>query len=122
MTQVFIDPTKTTIAIQVLSQSLHAIGFNITVFQSDGNTVKEEHSGTTQNNNPETISLNNAPSNYKGCFISGFFTIVSPNGNDGPYALVFLVLVDGAVINPTMPLSGNTNGGKAITGGTFQLN
>jgi len=32
MTEISIDPSKTKIAVQVTSQSLHALGFEITVF------------------------------------------------------------------------------------------
>src|SRR6476620_9279079 len=106
MTQIFIDPNKTIISVQVTSQSLHALGFEITVFASDGNTITEQTTGDTNKENPCEITLQNAPSLYKNGYIRGTFTVVSPNGDDFEYSILFSLLENGIVVRPCITITG----------------
>jgi hypothetical protein len=123
MTEIFIDPSKSKIEVQVTSQSLHTLGFNITVFASDKTTVIEEHSGSTQTNNPFVQKLNKKPSDYKGTYINGDFTVMSPSGDDvNPYTIVFSILEDDIVLKPEIILNGTTTGGEDTIADIFHLN
>jgi len=115
MTDIFIDPTKSSITIKVTSKSLHAVGFEITVFDSDGSTVMEQFTGNTQNTNPYVKTLQQSPSSYKGKYIRGTFTVQSPDGTDYPYSVIFSILEDNIVVNPEIPLAGSTTNGQAQT-------
>jgi hypothetical protein len=122
MTEIFIDPTKSNIAVQVTSQSLHALGFEILVFAPDGITIAERFTGDTKTFNPFSKMLNNPPAVYKGGYLSGTFTVISPDGTDYPFSILFVITQDDAIITPGIILSGTTiNGNKTITG-VFHLN
>jgi len=121
MTDIFIDPNKSNIAVQVTSQSLHALGFEVTVFASDGNTVKEQFTGDTRTANPFTKILQNSPSFYKGSFIRGTFTVVSPDGTDFPYSILFSILEDNVLVNPNITVTGITTGGNDTTIAQFHI-
>ena len=122
MTEILIDPSKSMIAVQVTSQSLHALGFEITVFASDGNTVIEQFTGDTSKNNPFIQKLQRRPSDYKGTYIRGIFTVMSPNGQDYPFSIIYSVLEDNILVNPNITISGNTTNGTYISIANYHLN
>jgi len=122
MTEIFIDPTKSSIAIQITSQSLHALGFEITVFASDGATVIEQFQGDTKTDNPFTQKIQDKPSNYKDTYIRGTFTVISPDGKDYLYSILFSVLEDNVIISPDINLTGITKGGQDTTLANFHTN
>ncbi len=122
MTDIFIDPTKSNIAVQITSQSLHALGFEITVFGTDGSTIIEHFTGDTESNKSFTKILENKPSASKGYYIRGTFTVISPDGKDYPYSILFSILEDKMVIKPNITLSDTTTAGKDTTGATYHIN
>ena len=122
MTEIFIDPNKTTLSVQITSQSMHALGFEITVFASDGNTITEQATGDTKNKNPCVIDLHNAPSLYKNGFIRGTFTAISPNGDDFEYSILFSLMEEGIVVRPCITITGTTSGGSDTTIAQFHIN
>ena len=121
MTQITLDPAKSNIAVQVTSQSLHALGFEITVFAADGTTVTEQFTGDTKIN-PFKKSLVNPSSEYKGCFICTTITVLSPDGTDYPYSILFSIVQDDIFSQPNMLISGITGQGCDTTGGTYHIN
>jgi hypothetical protein len=122
MTEIFINPTKKNIAIQINSQSLHALGFEITVFATDGNTVIEQFTGDTKVNNPFSKTLKNAPATYKGCYVSGTFTVISPDGKDYLYSILYSILEEGITINPALTLTGTTTNGQDSIISVYHIN
>lgn len=122
MTEIFIDPNKTSIAVQVTSQSLHALGFQITVFATDGATVTEQFSGDTKLSNPFIKTLANPPSTYKGGFVRGTFTMISPTGADFPYSMLFSIKEENIIVMPEITLSGTTTGGSDSRMVVFHIN
>ncbi|HZK68826.1 MAG TPA: hypothetical protein VFC36_04425 [Paludibacter sp.] len=122
MTEIFIDHTKSVIAIQVASQSIHALGFEITVFASDGNTKTEQFTGDTKVNNPFTKTLTINPPESKGAYIRGTFTVMSADGKDDPFRVVLSILENGFPVKPNITLSGNTTKGQATSIATFHIN
>lgn len=122
MTEILIDPTKSTIAVQITSQSLHALGFQITVFASDGNTVIEQFTGDTSINNPFIQTLQRRPSDYKGTYIRGIFTVMSPDGKDYPFSIIYSIFVNNFLINPNITISAITDNGTYTSVANFHLN
>jgi hypothetical protein len=122
MTEIFIDPTKPDITIQVISQSLHAVGFEITVFAKDGMTVKESFTGSTQTSNPFIKALAKPPAKYKNCFLSGTFTVISADGSDFAYSLLFTILQANGAIMPRIKISGTTTGGHDTQIANYHIN
>jgi hypothetical protein len=122
MTEILIDPNKSNIAVQVTSQSLHALGFEITVFATDGTTITEQFTGDTKLFNPFSKKLTNPPSTYKGSFLSGTFTVISADGTDFPYSIVFSIKEDDIIIMPEITLSGTTTNGSETRVGMYHMN
>jgi len=123
MQDIFIDASKEDISIKVNSQSLHAVGFDVTVFNSDGNTVSEPKIvDDTETNNPNVKLLQNKPSTYKGKYVSGIFTIESPDGTDYDYTVSFSIIEDNVDVHPEIVLKGKTVNGKDTKTATFHLN
>lgn len=122
MTEIFIDSAKSNISIKVTSQSLHAVGFEITVTAPDGNTVTERFTGDTRTKNPFSKDLANPSSTYKNSSIGGTFTVISPDGTDFPYSVLFAIEQEGQTIMPTISLTGTTNNGSDSRMPTFQVN
>jgi hypothetical protein len=122
MTEINIDPTKEYIEVQITSQSLHALGFEVIVYAPDGSTVIEKFTGDTRVNNPFTQTLKLNPSDSKGTYISGTFTVSSPDGRDYPYSIVFSILEDNNLIKPNITLTGTTSGGQGSSIENYHLN
>lgn len=122
MTEVLIDPNKSNIAVQITSQSLHALGFEITVFAADGTTITEQFTGDTKTTNPFTKTLANTPSIYKGSFLRGAFTVISPDGTDFPYSILFSIKEDNTIIVPEITISGTTTNGSETRIGMYHMN
>jgi hypothetical protein len=121
MTDIFVDPLKSKIAVQVTSKSLHAVGFDITVFASDGNTVNEHFSGDTRVDNPYTHSLVKKPADYKDCYISGIFTVISPDGTDYPFTIIFAIVLENILILPAITHTDTTVNGEATSSASFHI-
>lgn len=122
MTEINLNPTKSTISVQITSQSLHVLGFVITVYEPDKNTIIEELSGDTKNENPFTKALELKPSDSEGKYISGTFTFMSPDGKDYPYSAIFSILEDKNIILPNINVSGVTMNGSGSNIKTFHVN
>lgn len=112
MKDIFIDPSKSQLGITVESQSLHALGFEITVVDSDKNTVIEKTTGDTKTSNPAILSLSTSPANCKDKYITGSFTIMSPDGKDYAYSILFSILEDNNVLSPNILITGTTKNGQ----------
>ncbi|NCO53839.1 MAG: hypothetical protein COZ21_09925 [Bacteroidetes bacterium CG_4_10_14_3_um_filter_31_20] len=122
MTEISIDPSKTKIAVQVTSQSLHALGFEITVFASDGNIVIEQFNGSTASNKSFVQTLKKKPSEYRGNYIKGIFTVISPDGTDYLYSIIFSIFEDDILVNPNMNLTGTTTKGEKTSIANYHIN
>ena len=122
MTEIFIESGKQDITVQVTSQSLHAVGFEIEVIAEDGNTVTERFTGDTKTKNPFTRKLSKQPSAYAKCFIGGTFTATSPDGTDSDYSILFEITQQQTAAEPAIELTGTTVNGEDSCTGTFHIN
>jgi hypothetical protein len=122
MTEIPINQSKTKIAIKVTSQSLHALGFEITVYDSDRKTVIEQFTGDTKTNETFIKTLGINPSICKDKYVRGTFTVISPNGDDFSFSILFAIIEDDEVIKPEIPITGTTKNGKYTSIETFHLN
>jgi hypothetical protein len=112
MKDISIDPSKSQLEVMIESQSLHALGFEITVLDSDKNTALEEATGDTKTSNPATVALSISPANSKDKYITGVFTVMSADGKDYPYSILFSILEDNNVISPDILITGTTKNGQ----------
>ncbi|MDR3705237.1 MAG: hypothetical protein P4L28_04955 [Paludibacteraceae bacterium] len=112
MKDLFIDPSKSQLEVRIESQSLHALGFEITVVDSDKNTVIEKTKGDTKISNPTTLALSTSPANSKDKYITGSFTVMSPDGKDYAYSILFSILEDNNIISPNISITGTTKNGQ----------
>jgi hypothetical protein len=121
MTEIFVDPSKTNISFDVVPQSLHVIGFEVVVIDTDQNTVLERYDGQTSKGGVNTV-LTNPSAYYKGKYISGVFDVESPDGTDYPYQFTFSIALTGIDISPNITLTGTTTDGGDNCISTFHLN
>jgi len=120
MAEIIIDPTKNTISVEVESQSIHALGFDITVYDADDNFL-EDLEGSTEDEPVWKKPLKLKPSESKGKYINGIFNFKSPDGTDYDYKAIFSLLLDDVKITPVITLIGKTNKGNATTISDFQI-
>lgn len=120
MKNIFVDPSKSKIACKITPLSLHVIGFEIQVIDSDQNTILENYTGKTSSG-AVTVSLTHPPAYYKGKYISGTFTLISPDGSDYDYNMKFSILTDYIEISPYITISGKTSGGQDTIISTFNV-
>lgn len=122
MTEISIDNNNHDITVQVTSQSLHAVGFEITVIAEDGDTITERFTGDTKEKNPFMHKLEKAASQYEGCYIGGTFTVNSPDGTDYDYSILYELTQKQITLEPAIELSGSTTQGENSCTGTFHIN
>jgi hypothetical protein len=114
MTEITVDPAGQAIGIEVQTRSLHTLAFEIEVYSPDGSTILESLAGDTRTHNPFTGTLRLKPAESKHKYISGSFTVRSPDGRDNKYDILFKVLSDKKKVQPEIPLTGITVNGEAV--------
>lgn len=122
MTEITIDAAKPTLNMRVKSQSLHALGFEIIVFNADGNTDIERYEGSTLSGSTWSTVFKKEAGFYIGKYIRGTFIFKSPNGDDNiPYNACFGILQAGQAIAPDITMTGTSSGGKATVIESFHV-
>lgn len=122
MTEITIDPAKRTLSMEVKSESLHALGFEIIVFNTDGNSYIEGYEGSTASDSIWSAVFKREAEFYIGKYICGTFVFKSPNGNDGiPFTARFGILQGGWPLEPDIAMTGTTSNGKQTILESFHL-
>jgi hypothetical protein len=122
MNKIYIDPTKSRIAVQVSSQSVYVPVFEISVYEIDAKTVIEQFTGDTKINNTFVKTLKIKPSECNNHFISGIFKVKSLDGRDFNYSIVFSILEDDKVVEPFYTLTGSTDNGTHVSVASYLIN
>ena len=120
MAEINIDTTKNDLKVRVESQSMHALGFDITVYNEDG-TELEHLEGSTAKDSVWQKTLKLKPADSKGKYINGIFNFKSPDGTDYEYKANFSLLLDDVKVKPEITLTGKTEKGNATTTSDFQI-
>lgn len=120
MKEVVIDLTKLTISVEVVSQSMHALGFDIVVSDKEDHII-DQLKGTTRVSSRWKSNLKLIPEDVKEIYVSGIFNFKSPDGSDYPYKACFRILVDDKPIDSEITLSGMTVKGNATTTEVFHI-
>jgi hypothetical protein len=120
MEKVVINSVNHTISVEVISQSMHALGFDIVVCDTDDNNI-EELKGDTEASATWRKDLKSLPAGMKEVYVTGAFTFQSPDGTDYPYKASFLLLVDNQPAGAAIILSGTTVSGSGTETGVFDL-
>jgi hypothetical protein len=122
MTAIKLDPAGKKVTAEIVSNSLHVVGVELTVFDKAGNEAEKYKGGITQISSKVDFPLKNAASAYDGFEIQATSVFNSPNGDDNaPYSAVYQLLVDGQPVKPSITMNGNTKSGQATVTEIFEV-
>ena len=113
-------PGKGSIGFQVEVTTPQVVGYQITVIDPDGNTELEHYVGS-QATNPYQVTLPKPAGSYDGCYISGTFVIIDPEGAGNNYNLNFSIRQGGYDLKPVQNIKGKTVDGKLPKTAIFHL-
>ncbi|HEV2354333.1 MAG TPA: hypothetical protein VGR89_08820 [Puia sp.] len=112
MAAIKLDPNGKKLTAEIASGSPHVVGVDLTVFDMNGNQTEKCQGAITDKSNTIDFPLKNAPAAYDGFQIQATCDFKSPNGDDAaPVKATYQLLEDGQVVQPTISITGNTEGG-----------
>jgi hypothetical protein len=112
MSDIIIDPTKGSLTVKIAVTTPQVVGYQITVFDSDGNTELEHYLSDSQTNNPFSQVLPKSASSYVGCFVSVILSIIDPAGAGNNYNIDYSIRQQNQDLDPVQHITGTSVAGK----------
>lgn len=114
MIKIKIPQNSERVSLNLVSHSMHVFAFQISVFNSDGNTILEQYDGFIGNKKDYQKELIATSQQLIDKYLRLLFTITSPI-MDTDYELEAKLKIgdEWLIINPPMLIEGKTNQGEA---------
>jgi hypothetical protein len=121
MSDITINPANGNISVNLSVTTPQVVGYEVTVYDTDGNTPLEHYLSDSQTNNPFRPALAQPAGAYTGRYVGVVLSIIDPVGAGNNYSIDFSLRQQGADLNPVQHITGVTATGKLNRFAIFHL-
>jgi hypothetical protein len=112
MSDIAINPANGNLTAKIVVTTAQVVGFEIVIYDSDGNTELAHYLSDSQANNPYLCQLPQPAGYYQNKYVSAIFSIIDPIGAGNNYNINFSIQQLNADLQPVQNLNGTTVTGK----------